>query len=162
MTRLRASILGLITWSVLRYAMAGVLVTLFNLGMPVLLSITFGIPLEECIPASYVLAAMLQFTLQRLFVFRHISEFALSLRRQALWYVMIVAIQYPIAALATAFLPSVLGLSERIVYVVTALTVAFATFLFLRRNVFQSREEINLGEPIASAGSPADESVGIS
>jgi putative flippase GtrA len=139
MTQLRAFILSLFTWTTLRYTMAGGLVTLFNLGAPIGLSAALDLPLEACIPASYVLAAMLQFTLQRLFVFRHVSEFALSIRSQMLWYVAITAVQYPLVALSTAFLPSLLGVRERIVYLVAAAIIAVVTFLILRSNVFHGR-----------------------
>jgi putative flippase GtrA len=132
---------SLATWATVRYAISGTIVAVFYLGMPILINAELGIPLEACLPVVYVIAVMLQFTLQRLFVFRHVSEFALSIRRQVLWYVVIAAIQYPLSALATAFLPSLLGVPERAVYVVATLTIAFLTFLFLRGNVFHSHDD---------------------
>ena len=149
MRRLREFVGSFLTWATLRFAVSGLVVGLFYLGMPLLVNAVLGVPLEACLPVIYVLAVMLQFTLQRLFVFRHVSEFALSTRRQVLWYVMIAAIQYPLSAAATAVLPGWLGLRERVVYVAATLLIAFATFLFLRRNVFH-------GADVASAADSPD------
>jgi hypothetical protein len=131
---------SLLTWSTLRYAISGTIVGVFSLAMPVLLNAEFGVALEVCIPIIYVLSAMLQFSLQRLFVFRHIEKFALPMHRQGLWYVAIAAFQYPVSALSTAFLPSLLGVPARAVYVVATLAVALLTLLFLRTNVFHELE----------------------
>ncbi len=140
--RVPSPIHGLITWSTLRYAISGSIVGLFSLGMPVLINIELGIPLEVCIPIIYVLAVVLQFSLQRVFVFRHVETFALPLRRQVLWYVAIAAVQYPASALATAFLPTLIGVPARLVYVVATLVIAVLTFLFLRKNVFHAHDEL--------------------
>jgi putative flippase GtrA len=142
MHRLRTFIQSFLNWATFRYAVSGVLVGLFTLGMPILLNAEFGLPLEACIPIIYVLGVTIQFTAQRVFVFRHVEEFALPMRRQILWYVVIIAIQYPLNAAATAVLPGVLGLSERIVYVGATLSIALLTLLFLRRNVFHARDEL--------------------
>jgi putative flippase GtrA len=147
MRRPRAFVASLMTWATLRFAISGATVAAFYLGAPLLVNATLGVPLEAALPVVYVLAVMLQFTLQRLFVFRHVSEFALTMRRQMLWYVMIAAIQYPLSAAATALLPGWLGLPERVVYVAATLVIALATFLFLRRNVFHA------GEPATEATS---------
>jgi putative flippase GtrA len=141
---LPSSIRSLVTWSTMRYAISGAIVGLFSLGMPILLNAELGVPLEVCIPIIYVLAAMLQFTFQRVFVFRHVERFALPMHRQALWYVVIVAVQYPVSALSTAFLPSLLGVPARAVFVVATLAVALLVFLFLRKNVFHAHDELEV------------------
>jgi putative flippase GtrA len=138
MTRPLTFVRNFVTWAMIRYAISGTIVAVFYLGAPIAINAAFGIALEVCLPVVYVMAITLQFTLQRLFVFRHVSEFALSAKRQAMWYVVIAAIQYPLSALATAFLPKLLGLPERAVYVVATLVIALATFLFLRRRVFHA------------------------
>jgi putative flippase GtrA len=140
------------TPATIRYAISGAIVGVLYLGMPIFLNSVFGIPLEACLPVVYVLAITLQFTLQRLFVFRHVSEFALSIRRQALWYVMIAAIQYPLSAAATALLPSLLRVPERLVYVVATLVISLATFLFLRRSVFHESAPISSAPDSGAAG----------
>jgi putative flippase GtrA len=142
MTRFRSFVRGLCTWSTLRYAISGTIVGVFSLGMPLLLNAKFGVPLEVCIPIVYVLSATLQFTFQRVFVFRHVERFALPMHRQALWYVVIAAVQYPASAISTAVLPSILGVPARAVYVVATLVIALLTFLFLRKNVFHAHDEL--------------------
>jgi putative flippase GtrA len=142
MTRLRAFIASFLNWATFRYGIAGISVALLTIGLPILLNSQFGFPLEACIPFTYVLGVVLQFTLQRVFVFRHVTEFALPIRRQILWYLVIIAIQYPTNAAATALLPSWLGLSERLVYIGVTPSIAVLTLLFLRANVFHARDEL--------------------
>jgi putative flippase GtrA len=55
----------------IRYGISGAVVACFYLGAPIALSTAFDWPLQAIIPVAYVLAAMLHFTLQRTFVFRH-------------------------------------------------------------------------------------------
>jgi putative flippase GtrA len=147
---------GLVSWSTFRYAISGTVVTGFSFATPIVLNAVFSIPLEACLPPVYVLAFTLQFTLQRLFVFRHVRDFALSIRQQAAWYVMIAAIQYPLTAAATAVLPGWLGVSEREVYVISSLVVAFATFLFLRRNVFHGSGDLPTTSPPRTTEAPTE------
>jgi hypothetical protein len=64
------------------------------------------------------------------------------MRRHILWYLVIIAIQYPTNAAATALLPSWLGLSERLVYIGVTPSIAVLTLLFLRANVFHARDEL--------------------
>jgi putative flippase GtrA len=130
-----------VTWAMIRYAISGTIVAAFYLGAPIAINAVLGVPLEVCLPVVYVMAVSLQFTLQRLFVFRHITEFALTVRQQIRWYVVIAAVQYPLSALATAFLPKLLGVPQRAVYIVATLTIALCTFLFLRRRVFPGGAE---------------------
>ena len=106
-----------VTWAMIRYAISGAIVAAFYLGAPIAVNTLLGLPLEVCLPVAYVMAVALQFTLQRLFVFRHITEFALTVRQQIRWYIVIAAVQYPLSALATAFLPKLLGVPQRAVYV---------------------------------------------
>lgn len=120
----------------LRYAITGVIVGVVYIGTPVVLNGGFGVPVEVAIPLAYLVAITLHFNLQRHFVFRHISSFALSARQQIGRYVIIGAVQYPTTAIATAVLPSVLGLSQRITYVVVTLTMSLGSFLLLRTHIF--------------------------
>lgn len=159
MTRPYEFLRGFVTWATVRYAISGTIVGVFYLGMPIVLNVAFGVALEVSIPVFYVLAAILQFTFQRLFVFRHVERFALPMHRQALWYVVIAAVQYPASAISTAVLPAVLGVPARAVYVVATLLIALLTFLFLRKNVFHSHDEF---EAVVDAADRhlADEPVG--
>ncbi len=155
MTSIPASLRNLVTWAMVRYAISGTIVAVFYLGAPIAINAALGVPLEVCLPVVYVMAVSLQFTLQRLFVFRHITEFALTVSQQIRWYVVIAAVQYPLSALATAFLPKLLGVPQRAVYVVATLTIALCTFLFLRRRVFHGGP----GPAADSAASVAESTV---
>src|ERR1700722_15853102 len=94
----------------LRYGIAGATVAAIYLCVPVVLNGWAGVPIQVVIPIAYLLAISLHFTLQRHFVFRHVSEFALTRKSQITRYIAIGSIQYPTTALATALLPALLGL----------------------------------------------------
>ena len=140
-----------LTGSGVRYGISGLAVAAVYLGVPVVLSGSAGVPIELVIPIAYVLAISLHFTLQRHFVFRHITGFALSRRQQVARYVLIGSVQYPTTAIATALLPGLLGLSSRATYVVTSLTMSLIFFLVLRVRVFHASIE-----PDPSPADPQD------
>lgn len=138
----------------IRYGVAGAIVAGVYLGIPLLLNGVLGVPIEVAIPLAYLLAITLHFNLQRHFVFAHVDRFALSARRQIGRYVVIGAIQYPTTALATAFLPGLLGVSERVMFVIITLCISVAFFLVLRGHVFHpSGEEMAAARP-AEPGVP--------
>lgn len=125
----------------LRYGVAGSAVAVVYLGLPLLLNGVLDVAIQIGIPTAYALAIVLHFTLQRHFVFRHVSKFALSGREQAGRYVVVAAIQYPVTALSTALLPGVVGLSEPQTYICTALAISISFYLVLRSHVFHPKEE---------------------
>jgi putative flippase GtrA len=116
----------------MRYAISGAIVTGFYLGAPLLLNDALGLPLQMAIPIAFVIAATLQFNLQRRFVFRHVEQFALSVRAQIVWYVTVGSIQYPVTALGTLIGPKLTGLSDRLSFLATSLTFSVVFFLFIR------------------------------
>jgi putative flippase GtrA len=128
----------------LRYVVAGAIVALVYLGVPVLLNVVIGLPVEAAIPIAYVLAISLHFTLQRTFVFHHVEEFALSTRGQIKRYCMIAAVQYPTTAVATAILPGVLHLPQRDTYVLVTLTTSVISFTVLRTLIFHGDNDDHL------------------
>jgi putative flippase GtrA len=138
----------------IRYGIAGATVAGVYLAIPLVLNGVFGVEIQIAIPIAYVLAVSLHFNLQRLFVFRHVESFALSTRQQIGRYVAIGAIQYPTTALATALLPGALGVSERVMFVITTLFISVTFFLVLRGHVFHGH-----GSPAAppDAGSGAED-----
>jgi putative flippase GtrA len=119
-----------------RFVLSGGTVAVVYLGLGLVLSGPLGVPIQVAIPLSYVLSVALNYTLQRWFVFAHSSSFALSPHAQLLRYVQVGAVQYAFTALATGFLPGLLGVSEQVVYVVAALVAAVITFVLLRFVVF--------------------------
>ena len=136
MRRLRPLAAALLDWSTIRYGIVGAITALVYLGVPVVLNGDASVPIQVAIPLAYVTAVALQFNLQRHFVFRHVSVFALTRRAQMGRYVMIGALQYPATAIATALLPPLLGLSARATFVLVALTMSLTIFLVLRTHIF--------------------------
>jgi putative flippase GtrA len=122
----------------LRYAISGVAVAVTYVAGTLLLSGPVGMPIVAAIPIAYVVAIALHFTLQRTFVFDH--EFAEPIGRQVRSYVVIGGAQIAISTASTAWLPDLLGLPERVVYVGTVAVTSAATFLFLRSRVFHPAE----------------------
>jgi putative flippase GtrA len=125
-----------LTGPTIRYAVAGATVAGVYIGIPVGLNGALGTPIQVAIPIAYVLAVLLHFLLQRRFVFRHVSTFALSGREQVARYVAMGAVQYPATALSTALLPAILGLSAPAAFVCTTLAISTTFFLILRGHVF--------------------------
>jgi putative flippase GtrA len=134
--RLPGPLGALLTSETLRYLIGGSFTTVVYVGMTLTLSGPLDAPIQIAIPCSYATALMLHFLLQRRFVFRREEGFALARHHQLRRYLTTAATQYSLAALSTAVLPGVLGVHEQVVYVVTALTLAAATFLILRAHVF--------------------------
>src|SRR4051812_34831471 len=62
----------------LRFVVSGATVAVVYLGLGLLLSGPLGVPIQVAIPVSYVLSVLLNYTLQRTFVFAHSETFALS------------------------------------------------------------------------------------
>ena len=127
-----------------RYAAAGATVAIVYLAVPFVLNGLIGVPIEVAILLAYALAVTLHFNLQRHFVFRDVVEFALSVRQQIGRYLVIGAIQYPTTALAIAFVPGLLGVSQAVTYVLVTLTLSLTFFLLLRGHVFHpnAKEEL--------------------
>jgi putative flippase GtrA len=132
----RAFLLSLLTWETLRYAISGSFSTLAYIVLTLVVSGPVGVPIQLAIPVSYATALVLNFTLQRHFVFPTDEGFALGRGAQLRRYVPAVLVQYSVTATSTAVLPHVLGVPERDVYVVTVLILAVCAFLTLRSLVF--------------------------
>lgn len=127
-----------------RYGVAGATVASVYLSIPLLLNGVLGVPIQVAIPVAYLIAVTLHFNLQRHFVFAHVVRFALPMRRQIGRYLAIGAVQYPTTALAIAFLPRLLGVSERVMFVIITLIISATFFFVLRGHVFHPVEEEEL------------------
>jgi len=132
----RSFLLSLVSWETVRYAISGTSSTFTYIALTLLLSQAAGVPIQIAIPVSYATALVLNFTLQRRFVFPTEEGFALGAGAQLRRYVPAVLAQYAITATSTAVLPHLLGVHEREVYVATVLTLAVIAFLTLRSLVF--------------------------
>jgi putative flippase GtrA len=124
----------------IRFVLSGGTVAVVYLGLGLLLSGPFGVPIQIAIPVSYVISVLFNYSMQRWFVFAHSDEFALSRGAQFVRYVQIGAAQYVLTATATAVLPGWLGVDEQVVYVATALIAAAVTFVVLRLVVFHGED----------------------
>jgi putative flippase GtrA len=121
-----------------RFALSGGLVALVYATATTLLHDVFGLPFELALAIGYVLSAVVHYTLQRLFVWRHAEQFALQAHRQLARYLLVSGSQYGLTALATAKLPALLGVPVEAVYLVTMLTLAVVNFVIFRTRVFHA------------------------
>jgi putative flippase GtrA len=137
---LRRHVRSLFTWTTVRYAINGSATTLLYIVLTLMLDGPGGLPIQVAIPVAYILSLVVNFTLQRAFVFSNSGGFALSRRAQLTRYGAAVLVQYVITATSTAKLPGLLGLHEREVYVVTVLCLALCAFLTLRSVVFHAAD----------------------
>jgi putative flippase GtrA len=122
-----------------RYGFAGGLVALLYLSVTTLLSQVVGLPFELALASGFVSALLLHFTLQRLFVWIHSDGFALPVGHQVRRYLLMAGCQYALTAVSTAVLPSALGVSTEIVYLVTMVLVTGAGFVLMRFVIFHGR-----------------------
>jgi putative flippase GtrA len=140
----------------IRYGIAGATVAGVYLAIPLVLNGLLHLWIQIAIPIGYILAITLHFNLQRHFVFRHVDEFALTVRQQIGRYIAIGCVQYPTTALATAFLPKLLGVNERVMFVMITIVISLTFFLLLRGHVFHPdvKEEL-LAKSLAEHEQPA-------
>src|SRR4051794_2197315 len=104
----------------LRYAAAGAAVFAVYVGGTFLLSGPVGAPIQVAIAIAYVVAIAFHFVLQRVFVFADHDQFTQPLGAQIRAYLVLGAAQYAVTAAATTWLPGLLDVPERAVYLVTA------------------------------------------
>jgi putative flippase GtrA len=121
-----------------RFGLAGSLVALLYVTVTTVLSQVLGVPFQIALAIGFTAGLLLHFTLQRVFVWTHHEEFALGLRHQVGRYLTMAASQYGVTAVSTAVLPSVLGLSEEVVYLMTMVFVTTVGFLLMRFVIFHA------------------------
>ncbi len=125
----------------LRFALAGGTVAGVYVLVTLLLSKVVGLPFQAALVVGFTTALATHFTLQRVFVWVHHEEFALSTRAQAGRYLAVSLTQYGVTAASTAVLPGALGVSTESVYVlVTACTTAI-NFTVFRTRVFHPESQ---------------------
>jgi putative flippase GtrA len=120
----------------IRFAASGGVVALVYVATTSLLAEVIGIPFEVALAIGFSVAIATHFTLQRAFVWAHADGFALPLRRQAMRYLPMAGLQYGLTALATAVLPSALGVSTEVVYLCAAAALSAVNFFVFRARVF--------------------------
>jgi len=124
-----------------RFALAGAIVFLVYVGTTTFLAEVIGVPFEASLAIGFALAIVTHFSLQRLFVWRNASAFALPLHHQLARYAAVAGLQYGLTAAITATLPRALGVSPEVVYLPTVLLLSALNFLVLRSRVFHTAIE---------------------
>jgi putative flippase GtrA len=120
----------------MRYAMAGSFVAFVYIVTTSFLAVVIGIPFREALPIGFTLQLAVHYTLQRLFVWVHDEDFALPFQRQARRYLVVAGGQFGVTAVSTSLLPSLLGLSTEVVYLITVVSLTGVNFLLFRNVVF--------------------------
>jgi putative flippase GtrA len=121
---------------VVRFGLAGGLVTVIYVSITTVLSQAVGLAFEAALAIGFACALLVHFTLQRFFVWIHQEGFALPLRHQVGRYLMMALTQYGVTALSTAVVPGVLEVSTEIVYLATMAVATTAGFLIMRFVIF--------------------------
>lgn len=145
-----------------RFALAGGTVMVVYLTTTTVLAEVVGMAFQVALAIGFCVSLLVHFTLQRLFVWTHHDEFALPLRHQAGRYLAYAGAQYGITAAATSLLPSVLGVSAEIVYLVTVAVVVSVNFVVFRHGIFHAKPtatERDHEAPAVGDDSPAQTSV---
>ena len=122
-----------------RYGVAGGLVTLVYITVTTVLAQVLGMAFEIALVIGFVTAVLLHFTLQRRFVWSSHTGFELPVQHQVIRYLVMMGTQYGFTAASTAVLPGVIGLSTEVVYIATVAVVAAAGFLTMRFVIFHGK-----------------------
>ena len=119
----------------IRFITAGGTVAVVYLCVTLVLN-TLGLGIQLAIVIGYTVGVVLQFTLQRYFVFANHDEFSLEIHKQLGRYIPMALTQYGLTVLIVAVVPGLLGVNKQIVYVVTAIGLALVVYLINRYFVF--------------------------
>ena len=119
-----------------RFALAGGCVALVYVGTTTLLHEVTGLDFEAALAIGFAVALATHFTLQRLFVWKHPSAFALPLHHQLVRYLAMAGIQYGITAAVTATVPRALGVDPELVYLPVVAILTLINFVVFRSRIF--------------------------
>lgn len=122
----------------LRFVLVGGIVFGIYVGTTSLLAEVIGLPFEVSLAIGFSLAIATHFSLQRLYVWRHASAYALPLHHQLARYLAMAAIQYGLTAAITATVPHALGVSPEVVYLPTVVVITATNFLIFRSRIFHA------------------------
>jgi putative flippase GtrA len=120
----------------IRFVIAGGSVALLYITVTTILSDVLGLPFEAALVIGFITSICAHFTLQRYFVWVHRVDFALSVRMQALRYMVLAGCQYALTAASTAVLPGALHVHVEIVYLATVAAVTPTAFILFRHGIF--------------------------
>ncbi len=119
-----------------RFALAGGCVALVYVGTTTLLHEVTGLDFEAALAIGFAVALATHFTLQRLFVWKHQSAFALPLHHQLVRYLAMAGLQYGITAAVTATVPRALGVDPELVYLPVVAILTLINFVVFRYRIF--------------------------
>lgn len=122
----------------LRFVLVGGLVFGIYVGTTSLLAEVIGLPFEVSLAIGFTLAIATHFSLQRLYVWRHVSAYALPLHQQVVRYMAMAALQYGLTAAITGTVPHALGVSPEVVYLPTVVLITATNFLIFRSRIFHA------------------------
>jgi putative flippase GtrA len=120
-----------------RFVISGGLVAVLYVSVMTGL-VLLGTPTQIALPIAYGLALVLNFTLNRRFVFASHHGYVLHLSSQGRRYLGVTLTSYAITAVALATLPSALDAPRLAVYYAVTAVLSLTNFLLLRRFVFVS------------------------
>jgi len=121
-----------------RFVLVGGLVAGVYVTTTTLLAEVVGVPFEASLAIGFALAIVTHFSLQRLYVWRHTTDFALSIHHQLARYAAMAGLQYGLTAMITGILPRPLGVSPEVVYLPTAVVLSVTNFLVFRSRIFHA------------------------
>lgn len=119
-----------------RFALTGGFVALVYVGTTTLLHEAVGLDFEAALAIGFAVAIATHFTLQRLFVWKHSSAFALPLHHQLVRYLTMAGIQYGVTAAVTATVSRALGVDPELVYLPVVAILTLTNFVVFRSRIF--------------------------
>jgi putative flippase GtrA len=123
----------------LRYLIAGATVVAIYVTTTIVLADVVGLHFQIALAIGFATGLATQFTLYRRFVWAH-GDFALPAHHQAGRYLAVAGMGYGLSALATAVLPSALGVPTEAVYLGTVVALPLLNFLISRNGIFHADE----------------------
>jgi putative flippase GtrA len=124
----------------LRFATSGGMVALVYMAITTGL-LQLGVAVQLSLIVGYLAGLVLNFSLNRQFVFVQSGEFAQRLSAQALRFLVVALLAYGVTAIALAVLPEALDISPITVFIVVTIIVSAVNFLILRAWVFHRSTE---------------------
>jgi putative flippase GtrA len=120
-----------------KFAFTGALVAITHLGLVSGMTLG-GVPIQIALALAFLVAIAMHFTLNRQWVFRHESGYALRFSSQGLRYLAAAALSYACTAIGVAVLPDALGIPQLAAFFLMTGIMACITFAILHLWVFHT------------------------
>lgn len=125
-----------LTLQLVRFGLTGALAFAIYTGGTLLLSGPLGLPIVLAIGLAFSASVAFNFTMQRHFVFLDRETFALRARTQLGRYIFAATCNYLLTSLIVTVVPDALGVSQQLVFVVTAVVMSLVGFTVVRWWIF--------------------------